>query len=119
MPRGQFWGNPEKVALWMSARPTRNPIIEALRDGFDDYDMYGSTVGVLFAIADVMTETDGCAVPAEWNFRQSPFGADTEDWNYQAIVSAIADGATLEDLEHAGRVFFRLDHLNRLTGIDY
>lgn len=120
MARSLNWGDKEAVARWLSARPTRNPIIERLRDSFDSYDMYGSTVSVLFAIADVLTEIDPGLVPAEWEFRQSPFGSDTEDYNYQVIIEAMRDdGATLEHLEHAAKVFERLDRLNRLTGLEY
>lgn len=119
MPRNMDWSNKEKVDRWLSARPTRNPITEYLRDNFDFGDMYGSTVGVLFAIADVLTEIDPGLVPSEWEFRQSPFGADTEDYNYQTIIEAMNDGATVEDLIHAAKVFGRLDRLNRLTGLEY
>lgn len=120
MPRGLFWGNPEKVEQWLSARPTRNPIIEYLREGFDFGDMYGSTVSILFAIADVLAGIDIELIPTEWQYYQSPFGADIESWEYQAIIAAMRDsGATLENLEHAAKVFERLDRMNRLTGLEY
>ncbi len=118
MPRNMDWSDKESVERWLSARDTRNPIIEYLRDGFDFGDIHGSTMACLFAIADVLTEIG--TVPESWEFRQSPFGADTESWEYQAILEAMRDeGATLEDLEHAAKVFERLDRLNRLTGKSY
>jgi hypothetical protein len=117
--RNANWSNSEAVAVWMSARPTRNPIIEYLRDYFDFGDMYASTMGALFAIADAMTDLDPDLVPSEWEFRQAAGGSDTEDANYIAITEAMAAGATVEDLKHAGAVFSRLDSMNRLTGIDY
>lgn len=117
--RSNDWSNKEKREMWLSARPTRNPIIEYLRDGFDGYDMYASTVSVLFAIADVLTEIDPGLVPDEWQFQQSPFGADTEAWEYEAIKEAMNAGATVDDLLHAAKVFGRLDRLNRLTGLEY
>lgn len=119
MARNLDWSNKDAVAQWLSARPTRNPIIEYLRDGWDSGDTYGSTVSVLFAIADVLTELDPALVPADWQFRQSPFGPDTEAWEYEAIHEAMADGATVEDLQHAAKVFERLDTMNRLTGLEY
>lgn len=120
MPRNMNWSDQERVALWLSARATRNPITEYLRDGFDFGDCYGSTVTALFAIADVITEIDSALVPSEWEFRQSMAGSDTESSDYQAIIEAMRnEGATLEDLLHAGKVFSRLDRLNRLAGLDY
>lgn len=117
--RSNDWTNEQKREMWLSARPTRNPIIEYLRDGWDAYDNYGSTLGCLFAIADVMHDIDPALVPKEWEFRQSPLGADTESWEYNAILEALQNGATLEHLEHAAKVFERLDRLNRLTGLEY
>jgi hypothetical protein len=117
--RNANWSNSEAVEVWMSARPTRNPIVEYLRDYFDFGDMHGSTMGALFAIADAMTDLDPDLVPSEWEFRQAAGGSDIEDANYIAITEAMAAGATVEDLKHAGAVFSRLDSMNRLTGIDY
>lgn len=119
MGKSLDWSNENKVAQWLSARPTRNPIVEYLRDGWDSYDTYGSTLSCLFAIADVLHDIDPNLVPSEWAFRQSPMGADTESWEYQAILEAMQNGATLEHLEHAAKVFERLDRLNRLTGLEY
>lgn len=112
------WSNKDAVAQWVSARPTRNPITESLRDAWDSFDGYGSTMTNLFAIADVMTEL-GVEVPSEWNYRQSPFGPDTEAYEYETIHEALQAGATVADLEHCGRVFFKLYMQYKLAGLDY
>lgn len=114
------WSNKDAVERWMSARPTRNTIIEYLRDGWDSSDTYGSTLACKFAIADVLTEINSALVPEDWHFQQGLGGSDTESWEYRAIVEAMRDGgATLADLEHAAKVFERLDRINRLTGLEY
>jgi hypothetical protein len=117
--RNANWSDTAAVAVWLSARPTRNPIVEYFRDFFDFHDMHASTMGALFAIADALTDIDPALVPAEWEFRQSAGGSDTEDPYYMAIMEAMAAGATVEDLKAAGAVFSRLDSMNRATGIDY
>lgn len=109
-----------KQEQWLSARPTRNPILETMRDTFDDGDPWGSAVAWHFAIADVIAEIDREQVPSAWEFRQSPFGADTEAYEYEAIIETMAnDGATLEDLVHAGNVLARYTHLLSINGYDY
>lgn len=59
------------------------PVITPSRSGTITLELTQDATGVLFAIADVLTEIDPGLVPGEWEFRQSPFGADTEDYNYQ------------------------------------
>lgn len=117
--RSNDWSNNEKVQRWLSARPTRNKVVEYLRDGFDSGDMYGSTISCLFAIADRLSEIAPELVPAEWEFSPAMGGADTEAYDYQTIIEAMNNGATVEDLLKAGIIFNRLDNLNRSTGIDY
>lgn len=110
----------EAINRWMSARPTRNPVIERMRDTFDSYDSWGSNMGWFFALADVVTEIDPDAVPAEWEFRQSPFGSDTESYEYQEIRELVDnEGVTLEVLLHAGKIMSRYDNLLRLAGMNY
>lgn len=114
------YGNPEALAVWMSARPTRNPILETMRDTFDGGDAWGSVMAWHFAIADVMTEIDASRVPAEWEFSQSPFGANTEAYEYQSTLEAMRDGgATLDDLIHAGNVLMRYAAQLQAAGQDY
>jgi hypothetical protein len=112
--------NAEKQAQWLSARPTRNPIIERMRDSFDGGDPWGSTMEWWFAIADVITEIDPTQVPSDWKFRQALFGADTEAFAYQEIIETMRDdGATLEDLISAGNILTRYASLLKLNGQDY
>lgn len=109
-----------KLEQWMSARPTRNPVLETMRDTFDGGDPWGSAVAWHFAIADVITEIDPAQVPEAWEFQQSPFGADTEAYEYNAVIETMRDnGAVLEDLIHAGNVLARYTHLLMLAGKDY
>lgn len=105
---------------WLAARPTRNPIIERMRDTFDGGDAWGSTMGWWFAIADVVTEIDPSQVPSEWEFRQSPMGSNTEAYEYQEILETMRDdGATLEDLLDAGNILTRYAAQLKLAGMDY
>jgi hypothetical protein len=112
--------NSEKLALWLSARPTRNPILERMRDSFDGGDPWGSVMGWWFAIADVITEIDASQVPSEWEFHQSPFGANTEAFEYSEILETMRDdGVTLDDILHAGKVLTRYASQLKLAGKDY
>lgn len=105
---------------WLSARPTRNPILETMRDSFDGGDPWGSTMGWCFAIADVVTEIDASQVPSEWEFRQSPMGANTEAYEYQEILETMRDsGASLYDLIDAGNVLTRYAAQLKLAGMAY
>lgn len=109
-----------KLEQWMSARKTRNPIIETMRDSFDGGDPWGSTMEWWFAIADVITEIDPSQVPSAWEFRQSPFGANTDSYAYQEIIDTMRDeGAVLEDLLNAGNVLTRYATQLKLAGMDY
>ena len=105
---------------WLSARPTRNPILETMRDTFDGSDAWGSVAAWHFAIADVISEIDPDQVPEEWQYRQSPFGVDTEAYEYDQIIETMRDeGATLDDLIHAGNVLHRYAIQLKLAGLDY
>lgn len=113
------WTNTEAIAIWLSARPTRNPVIEYLRDGWDDGDKWSSVLAWHFAIADVVYEIVG-HTPDSWEFTPSPFGAETECWEYETIMEAMReDGATLDDLIHAGNILQRYAAQLRLAGEDY
>lgn len=108
-----------KLEQWMSARETRNPVIERMRDSFDGGDPWGSTMEWWFALADVISGIDASQIPSEWEYRQSPMGADTDSWAYQEIISEVCDGVTLEDLLHAGAVLTRYASMLKLAGMDY
>lgn len=109
-----------KLEQWMSARKTRNPILETMRDSFDSFDPWSCTLSWHFAIADVITEIDASQVPSAWEFQQSICGADTEAWEYIEIIETMRnDGATLEDLINAGNVLARYAAQLKLAGKDY
>ena len=114
------YGNPAALEQWLSARPTRNPVLETMRDTFDSGDAWGSTLSWHFAICDVISEIDPSQIPSAWEYQQSPFGADTEQYEYTEVLEAMrGDGATLDDLIHAGNVLSRYAAQLRLAGQDY
>lgn len=117
--RSNDWSNNEKVQRWLSARPTRNKVMEVLRETFDSGDMFGSTLMALFAVADVLQEDAPELIPDDWEYRPAMGGADTDDYNYQAIRELLEEDATIEDVLAAGIVLARLDSLNRSTGLSY
>lgn len=105
---------------WLSARPTRNAVLETMRDTFDSGNAWGSVAAWHFAICDVIGEIDPDQVPEEWQFRQSPFGADTEAYEYSAVIETMAgDGVVLDDLIRAGNILHRYATQLRLAGLDY
>lgn len=70
-----------------------------VRDSCDSGDPWGTCMAWLFATADYMT-TRGLPVPDEWQFRPSPFGADTEAYEFQLLQEA---APTEEALQLFGR----------------
>ena len=117
--RSNDWSNTAKVEQWLKARPTRNPVLEYLRDSFDTGDMHSSTLMALFGVADVLLVDAPELIPAEWQFSPSPLGADTTAYEYQTIRESMEAGATIQDVLKAGVILNRLDSLNRHTGISY
>lgn len=117
MPRTNIWA-PENIAAreqWLSARPTRNPVIELMRDSFDGGDAWGSVMGWWFAIADYLTENfDG--VPGSWGFQQSPFGVDKDAYEFEWLTEL---QPTEEQLIHAGNILERYAAQLKLAGEDY
>lgn len=107
------------LETWLAARPTRNPIIERMRDSFDGGDAWGSTMEWWFALADVITGIDASRIPSEWEYRQSPMGADIDSYAYQEIIAVVCDGATIDDLLHAGEILTRYAAQLKLEGMDY
>jgi len=89
-----------------------NPILDYVRDEYyKGCDVWGLATTWQFAIADHLTRFD--AVPEEWNFTPSPFGADVAAPEYVGIQEALAqvdEEQQLQYLTHAGRV---LEHLTR------
>lgn len=95
-------------------RNTSNPVLEVSRIYFGD-DEWGTTMGWWFAIADYLTD-QGAEIPEEWEFRQSPFGSDTETIEYQELVEI---EASIEDALFAGRVFAKYAGYLKSIGADY
>jgi hypothetical protein len=90
----------------------------------DDYgkgcDIWGLATTWQFAVADHLTRF--AAVPAEWDFTPSPFGADTSASEYQYICQALVDVDVRHQIEyllHAGRVVDRLARQARIAGLAY
>jgi hypothetical protein len=108
--------NDEKLAQWLSARHTRNPILEIMRDSFDGGDAWGSVMEWWFAIADYLTDLDPDSVPQDWQFRQSPIGSDVDSYAYQMLAN---EQPTAEQLIHAGNVLSRYAAQLKLAGMDY
>ncbi len=109
-----------KQEQWLSARPTRNPVLETMRDTFDGGDPWGSTIAWHFAVSDVLHEIDPELVPKSWEFTPSVFGSNTEAYEYEAVCDLIKDeGIDADVLIHAGNVLARYAHILMLNGYDY
>ena len=106
----------EKLDQWLSARPTRNPVLESMRDTFDGGDPWGSVMAWHFAIADYLTNLDADSVPEEWGFVQSPLGSATDCYEYETLAD---EQPSVEDLIHAGNILCRYASMLKLAGFDY
>lgn len=115
------WSDETARNTWLSARPTRNPVIESLRDSWDGGDNWGSALTALFAVCDVMSDLS-IEIPSEWEFSQSIMGSDDEDYNYVTVMEALQDLNVFERsrvLTHAGWILHRLTHVLDLAGQSY
>jgi hypothetical protein len=69
----------EKLEQWMSARGTRNPVIEVFRSfGYDPYDPWGSTVEAQFQICYTLMR-GGAEIPAAWQFSPGAWTPSEDD----------------------------------------
>jgi len=84
------------------------------RLSFDGGDKWGSTMGWWFAVADALTEKEPGMVPDSWEFRQSPFGPDTEQYEYE-----IAAQWSPETLRRMGNALSRYARCLKAAGLDY
>jgi hypothetical protein len=85
-----------------------------IRLNFDSGDAWGSTMAWLFAVADALTDKAPDLVPPQWQFRQSPFGSDKSQYEYE--IAAEWNTATLIRLGNAlSRYAARL----KAAGLDY
>jgi hypothetical protein len=106
----------------------KNPILTVMRETFDAGDAWGSNINFLFALCDIATKY-GVEIPAELEFSPSPFGADTEAYEFQSLEALMIEGEyihralTLEEFQkhvsHALKVCGRYDALLRLAGENY
>jgi hypothetical protein len=112
-----------------TAWPTgKNPILSVLRETFDAGDKWGSNINFLFALCDIATKYE-VEIPAELEFSPSPFGGDTDCYEYQSLEGLLIEGEyiyralTLEEFRkhvgHALKVCARYDSLLRLAGENY
>lgn len=109
------------LARRQNRQGTDNPILDSMRDDYAaGCDVWGLATAWQFAVADHLTRFD--AVPVEWEFTPSPFGADTGASEYQYICQALVDtdaNHQIEYLLHAGRVLDHLSRQSRLAGLAY
>lgn len=67
-----------KQEQWMSARGTRNPAMEIIRDHLDSYDAWGSALEAHFQICYTLTR-GGVEVPEAWDFHPGMFVPEDDD----------------------------------------
>lgn len=117
-----------KLEQWMSARDTRNPALEALRDNFDSYDPWGSVIEAHFQICFTLLR-GGAEIPAAWQFSPGAFSPQPDDndpdnedgegsllgWEFDIILQQ----GGYRNLIHAGTVLERYAAQLKLAGMDY
>ena len=89
-------------------------IAEIKIDGF--YDGYGVCMGWIFSICDYIESVLEMPTPADWQFRQSPFGPDTEASEYQILVDLAPD---INQLMPVALILLRYKALLKAAGKDY
>lgn len=117
-----------KQEQWMSARGTRNPVIELIRDDIDSYDVYGSVVEAHFQICFTLVR-GGVEVPEAWGFSAGMFTPKDDDNDPE---NEDGDGSLLgweldlllrdghyRDLIQAGEILSRYAALLELAGQGY
>lgn len=83
---------------------------------YDSGDPWGSCMAWLFATCDYLTfETDE-NIPDNWHFKPSPFGADTEDYYFQALKEL---NIPSKDVLHFGSLLIRFSELLKRKQLDY
>lgn len=85
-------------------------------------DVWGSSMGVLFGIADALYAA-GESIPGEWQYRHGPSQADLDpDEDYEAIAftGAVEAGRlTWDNVRHMGRIFDRYTRALDRAGRSY
>jgi hypothetical protein len=115
----------ENTTEWPTGK---NPILTVMRETFDDGDKWGSNINFLFALCDIATKYE-VSIPSELQYVASPFGQDTEAYEFQSLEALMIEGEyihralTLEEfrkhVSHALKVCARYDALLRLAGENY
>jgi hypothetical protein len=117
-----------KLEQWMSARGTRNPVLEAFRDNFDAYDPWGSTIEAQFQICFTLLRYEA-QIPAAWEFSPGAFkptmednDPDNEDGEGSLLgleFDILMREGHYSNLIHAGNVLVRYAAQLKLAGMDY
>jgi hypothetical protein len=97
-----------------------NPILDRARDSFDPSDVWTWAMAWEFALAD-LSLAGWWNVPEDWDYRASIVGADTAAPEYRETLDALyTAGITYSSvagvIEHAGKVFNRIERQARLAG---
>lgn len=117
-----------KLEQWMSARGTRNPVLEHVRDHFDGGDPWGSTIEAQFQICFTLLR-GGADIPAAWQFSPGAFNPQADDndpdnedgegsllgWEFDILLQQ----GHYSNLIHAGNVLERYAAQLKLAGMDY
>lgn len=120
--------NEEKLAMWKSARGTRNPVLEYVRDNFDGGDPWGSTLEAHFQICYTLAR-GGAPIPESWEFSLGAFvpqeddnDPDNEDGDGSLLgyeFDCLLREGHYRNLIHAGEVLSRYAAQLKLAGLDY
>lgn len=103
-----------------ATRGQTNPILDRARDSFDPGDAWSWAMAWEFALAD-LSLAGWWDVPSDWDYRASIAGADTLAPEYKETLDALyTAGITYSSvagvIEHAGKVFHRIERQARLAG---
>jgi len=101
---------------WMEVTPryARVRAMAELRQD-NDGDDWGWAISWLFAICDELMFRRSLPVPAEWEFRPSPFGPDDSDEWKTSILDTFSDS----QVQYCGNLLYRYTERLRRAGKDY
>lgn len=99
-----------------------NPVLDALRDSFDAYDAWGSTISAHFDIAECLFRY-GAPIPESWEFTpgmglSTEFDEENESY-FAAQCDTFMEQGHYSNLVHAGNVLERYAAQLKLAGMDY
>ena len=99
-----FYSRPKK---------TTTRLFQDLADYHDRADKWGSAMGLLFDVVGVMS-IKGLEIPAQWEYRESPFGPDVSESNEDFLISLPE-----EQLKRLGGFCYRLTRFLDRNGVSY